>query len=72
MHAPIRAQLTRETMECTFFGSIPGNMTMEIVELHLRSFMMKLISLDGALGDIENVEGEKRKISVATLAAIKN
>ena len=34
-------------------------MTMETVELHLRSFMMKLISLDGALGDIENVEGER-------------
>jgi mitotic spindle assembly checkpoint protein MAD2B len=31
-------------------------MTMETIELHLRAFMMKLISLDGALGDIENVE----------------
>ncbi|UZJ52312.1 hypothetical protein CBS101457_001632 [Exobasidium rhododendri] len=36
--------------------SIPGNMTMETIELHLRAFMMKLISLDGALDDIENVE----------------
>lgn len=36
--------------------SIPGNMTMETIELHLRAFMMKLISLDGALSDIENVE----------------
>lgn len=34
---------------------------METIELHLRSFMMKLISLDGALGDIEDVEGEKKK-----------
>lgn len=38
--------------------SIPGNMTMETIELHLRAFMMKLISLDGALGDIGDVEGE--------------
>ena len=39
-------------------SSIPGNMTMETVELHFRAFMMKLIALDGALSDIENVEGE--------------
>jgi hypothetical protein len=33
---------------------------METIELHLRAFMMKLISLDGALGDIDNVEGEHK------------
>lgn len=36
--------------------SIPGNMTMETMELQLRAFMMKLISLDGALYDFEDVE----------------
>lgn len=32
---------------------------METIELHLRAFMMKLISLDGALGDIDVAEGEE-------------
>lgn len=39
-------------------NSIPGNMTMQAIELQLRAFMMKLISLDGALYDIEQPEGE--------------
>lgn len=32
---------------------------METIELHLRAFMMKLISLDGALGDIDVAEGKE-------------
>lgn len=41
----------------TIYPSIPGNMNLHSLELHLRAFMMKLISLDGALYDIEDPEG---------------
>lgn len=34
--------------------SIPGNMNAQTIELQLRAFMMKLVSLDGALYDLDD------------------
>ncbi|CEH15748.1 Mitotic spindle checkpoint protein [Ceraceosorus bombacis] len=36
--------------------AIPGNLTKSVMEIHLRSFMQKLISLDAALEDVEEPE----------------
>ena len=36
--------------------SIPGNMNAHTIELQLRAFMMKLVSLDGALYDLDDPE----------------
>lgn len=38
--------------------SIPNNLTKAALELHLRGFMQKLMSIDGALEEVEEPEGK--------------